>query len=372
MAESAKFSSKDIAPDILKKASPARLKFDGEKMIIDAVVLAEDLKDHMEGKDWKELERVMEKAFEDQLKELVPAVAKKVSSADEEIAKFPSGLYENYLRPINIEIEHKFEKHAERISSLLTSKLLDARKELKSKKGVTVKEPKVRVDFDFAVLVSSARRSVSSSGTAAPAVKPAEASKDIAPAAGDCEGSLKDVDTVEKEFRRTISGAVRLEGKKKEDELKASRDQVKAYRAGISDLGGKLRDLEDAVTDTLDKQELWKKRLAVTKPAEKNYADMKKVIDKVIGSLQELSKSCKKTRDEVAREGPERAGAFDNLIEALATGTLPGTHLAAALAPTRSFREVADLIADARKTTAEVQTKLKDLQKIAQAAAAAK
>jgi hypothetical protein len=376
MAESAKFSCKDIAQDILKKASPARLKFEEEKIMIDAVVLADDLKDHMEGKDWKKLELEMEKDFDGQIKELIPAVAKKVATADTEIASFPAGLYDNFLRPINIELEHKFVKYAERISSLLTSKLMEARKDLmKSKKGVTIKEPKVRVDFDFQVLVSSQRRSVSSSATSAPAVKPAEASKEITPAADDCEASLKNVEVVEKEIRKTIIDAERVQGTKREDELKEGRKQITAYRNGISDLGDKLRDLDGAINETQDKQELWKKRLASTKPTEKNYAEMKKAIDKVIGSLEELSKSCKKTRDQVTRDGSDRVETLEKSIEALAQATVPDARLAAAIAPARVsapsfFREVADLLVDAKKTTGEVQTKLKELQKLAQAAAA--
>jgi predicted nucleic acid-binding Zn-ribbon protein len=376
MAESAKFSTKDIAQDILKKASPARLKFEEEKIMIDAVVLADDLKDHMEGKEWKKLEVEMEKDFDGQIKELIPALAKKVASADTEIASFPPGLYDNFLRPINIELEHKFVKYAERISSLLTSKLMEARKDLmKSKKGVSIKEPKVRVDFDFQILVSSQRRSISSSAAGAPVVKPAEASKEITPAADDCEASLKKVEAVEKEIRKAIIDAERAQGTKREDELKEGRKQIGAYRNGISDLGDKLRDLDGAINETQDKQELWKKRLASTKPTEKNYAEMKKAIDKVIGGLGELSKSCKKTRDEVTRDGADRIETLEKSIEALAQATVPDARLAAAIAPAKTsapafFREVADLLEHAKRTTGEVQSKLKELQKLAQAAAA--
>jgi hypothetical protein len=383
MAESAKFSSKDIAQDILKKASPARLKFEEEKMMIDAVVLADDLKDNMEGKDWKKLEVQMEKDFEGQVKDLVPAIAKKVASADEEIAKFPAGLYGNFLAPINIEIEHKFVKHAERISSLLTSTLLEARKDLmKSKKGLSIKEPKVRVDFDFSILVSSQRRSVSSSATSAPAVKPAEASKEITPAAEDCEASLKKVEDVDKDTRKAfidaekdlskaLIEAQRAGGPKKELDLKECRQYVIAYRNGTGDLGDKLRDLDGAINETQDKQELWKKRLASTKATEKNYAEMKKTIDKVIVSLGELSKSCKKVREQVTRDGADRVAAFEKSIETLSQATVADARLAAAVAPARftpSFlREVADLLVEAKKTTGEVQSKLKDLQKAATA-----
>ena len=179
----------------------------------------------------------MEKDFDDQVKDMIAGIAKKVASADEEVVKFPPGLYDNFLRPINIELEHKFEKHAERISSLLTSRLQKARQEiLKGKKGTSIKEPKVRVDFDFAVLVSSARRSVSSSGSGAPAVKPGEASKDINPAAQDCDTALGKVEEAEKGLRKAVPEAARLADAQKAHAVAHVKELLNKYRTGLADL----------------------------------------------------------------------------------------------------------------------------------------
>jgi hypothetical protein len=66
--------------------------------------------------------------------------------------------------------------------------------------------------------------------------------------------------------------------------------------------------------------------------------------------------------------------AFEKSIETLAQATVADARLAAAIAPARTtpsfLREVGDLLVDAKRTTGEVQSKLKQLQKLAQAAAA--
>jgi len=377
MAESAKFSTQDITPDVLKRASPVRLKFNGEKMIIDAVVLADDLKDEMEGKDWKNLEREMEKLFDEQVKEMIAGIAKKVGSADEEIVKFPQELYDNFLRPINMQLEHTFEKHAERISSLLTSRLQKARQEiLKEKKGASVKEPKVRIDFDLGVLVSSARRSVSSSGSGAPAVKPNEANKEISPAAQDCDTAVKKVEEADKAFRKAFPDAARVaDPERKKHAVEEVRQVLNKYRTGVEELDKRLRELGKAITEMLDDQIQWKKRYSASKPtfSEEVQKTIKASIDSVIKNLESLSKVCEKTRDDVVSEGGEQAKSFQSALEALEAPDprVAGPRLAAAVASMRSaspgfVRDVPKLVEESKTTATEIQ---RDLQKLSKAAA---
>lgn len=367
MAESAKFVTKDLGKEIMSKATPSKLKFENDKLLLEAIVIADDLKEEMKGKDWAKLEKEMQGHFDGLVTSLVTSLAKKIAKADDELSKFPPSLYDNFLRPINIEIERKFEEHAKRIHSILNSDLQGAKKEYKVKQ-----DPKIRVDMDFCCLEASGRRSVSSSSGSAPVVKPTQAGKDVNAAAQDCEPLAKAVDAEAATFKKAFGEALRVPGGVPPKAAEDCKSYISGYKRELALLEKQLTELRDALDEEADKQEAWKKKYSATKP---NYSpeDQKKIktaIDGVIAELGVLVKSANAVRDAVIHDGSKQVKKFESALETMETEK-DAMKLAATLAGLRaSFvaeKEVGDFLKDVKTGLADVQ---KGLQVLAKAATA--
>jgi hypothetical protein len=368
MADSLKFATKDLAKKITDQASPARLKFENDKIVVEAVVQADDLKDEIKGKEWSDVEKKLQSIFDDLTKDLEKSVGKKFAKADDEIAKFPPDLYGNFLRPINIEIEKKFEEHCKRIHLAMTTELQQKKKEHDVKK-----DAKVRVEFDFAILESSSRRVVSSS-SGVPKVDVAGAAKDTGVLAKDCTSVAlqadKDAEGVRKSLRYLKHQMASTPAAPK-TALEGAAKLSAAYREGLNKLEKQLSELHDAIAAERGDQMDWKKRFGAAKPSvtPENLKKIKVLIGGVVKLLEDLERETNRVRELVLKGGSGQESLFAKALNALKHDEASwAKDVDSALGSSFSaHNSIKDLLHDVEQGSKKVRGDLQSLSKTASA-----
>jgi hypothetical protein len=366
MPDSLTFATKDLGKKLIDAAGLSRLKFESDKIAVEVKVQAEELKHELKGKDWTDIEAELRKIFKEFIKELETSVAKKAGKADEEIKGFPPELYGNYLRPINIELERKFEDHCKRIHLAFDTEL-----QAQKKKHGLKQDPKTRVEFDFACLESSTRKVVSSSASA-PKVDTAVA-KDTLVVVLECSKAATQAETNAHNFRdelRTIKSQLEA-GRDIKTGLEAAKKVNATYRTDLVKLDKELSELHDAIAAERGDQLDWKKKFGATKrpDAEKLQKTVKELIGKVVKRLEELESETLKVREAIAKGGHAEEDLFEKAIHALAEQKDGwGKQLVSAIASPFSAEEiVAPFLERVKKDSKAVRDDLQSLSKAATA-----
>jgi hypothetical protein len=324
MAAVLKFESKDLGKRITDEAGLARIKFDKvDKISVDASVQADELHEKMTGKQWSDLEKKLKSLFDDLVKDLEKSVAKHVEKANDDAKSHAPDTVSLFLKPINIQLEDKFEKHCTRIHQAFEKELKDLKKSHDAKK-----DAKINIGFDFAILESSERRVISSSSSALPGVdtsKADTAAKTLDSMAEYCKKLAEEADTKADRFRSNLKALEKdFEPKHhlEDKDLAVLRQDNGGYRDILTDLEKALSELHDALVKEAQRQDHWKKEYgkAKDKTGDQNKGqakDIKDALTTLNTTLKDLIKEAEDVRKDVAKDAWNQEKIFADVLASL-------------------------------------------------------